>query len=770
MKKTVPASCFLLLLFLFFHTASGQGKVNLSITVINTVNQKMSGAAVMLEETGSGKQLETKTDVSGIAKLELTEGKEWQLHINGTKMRNIIQVPEQAVLVRTITVTYNPDLDKRMNGQTTERSGLANEDQKYTAKDHPPHGRAMVKVLLQSRQGLGQANKKVRVVNITDKKSYTALSGRGGVTVFMLEPGKKYDVDVEDNLNVSFFDVGSRPGVILSITCFFDPPAIEEQRSGDTIVQKIKAEKAATGRAFYTLSVKQHGTGAAANEAVYLAEIHGRDIYLAYTDMNGEARFLLPVGKKYMIHFDFEKDVDVIDLSHARGYVSGNMRLHYRPNPKLAHPELFIPRKEELFLIDFENFLTKNFPRPKAPEKVGLFLKWGNKINANSKEALLEIGYTAESGGAHIPSNLCFVIDNSGSMAGYYRIERLKEALVELFKTLPENDIASLITFESATEVLMTPQKVGPNRQRFIDAIHAIQPKGGTDMKEALLKGHEFVSTHFIKHGNNRVILLSDGYDNNPPEELVNIRRQYVATIECTAIGVGSDYNYALLKQLTGNEKGTLLFVGESDQFLKVFTSDMMLMLRPVATDVSMEIEYRKKLVFKHLYGHAPLSGKGNPVVYQVASLYAGANRVALAKFDLIHPDKDIEQEPVIVRIRYTDTETGKETLREERIFPEWEPYTGKAEALIEGELKKMYAVAEINRALKLMSEFYSAGENEKARTVLEETLVSMKKIYPGAKDKDLEELFASMEQYLEAFRNLAVKESLEQKKKKPRP
>lgn len=755
----------LLTLFLLPGYLMAQGEVNLIVQVKDSKQKAMSGAIIALVETAGGQRIEKTADGMGKATFVITEGKFWKLFVNNYDMDREIEVPEAGRSNRNMSLTYNPELADRHANQSFDRTGFVWTPQTYTGNEAPLAGKAMLRVKVTTRAGQPQKGITVRLLNASTKTGFTAITGTNGMANFMADMGKSYDIDVAEVLNISYVDVKNKPNLVLTSTVQYDAPKINETRYGDTIVQRILKEEAASGRAFYVLKITRYGEGIAPDETVYLQEIHGKDVYVGYTDAQGEVKFLLPIGKKYMVHFNFEKDVDVIDLSKVFGYVNGGMELTYRPNPKLENPELFIPKKEELFLVEFEQFLQKQYPAPTKPEKVGIFLRWGNAFNAQSTEALLEIGYTAKGEGMEIPGNYSFVLDRSGSMSGYYRIEMLKKSLIDLVKILSPNDYVSVIAYDDEMEIVFSHQKLGNNKQALIAAIEKIESRGGTNMLESMKKGYEFVMSKYAKNQNNRVILLTDGYDSNEPEVLEKAQEPYNDKIVCTSVGVGEGYNYALLKILAEKGRGVLHHVADSADFMEVFLKRITKELHPVAYDVKLEVSFNDKLICEHLYGKTPLPGSTNPLKYRVPNLYDGANQVALALFTLKKADPSIQNEPIIVRIRYKEKLDGPELVAEEKIFPEWQEGTGKLKIAVEKEQKKLYAIAEINRALKVMSDAYEAGDNAKAEKVLIETMDRMRELYPLADDKDIKALMDSMDGYLVAFKNLANKKALKKKK-----
>jgi len=755
---------FLLPLFIA-QIAFGQGTVNLSVEVHDSKQKPVSGATILLIETSTQERIEKTASVMGKADFVLDHGMLWKLYVNNFDMDREIEVPERGTSNRRMSLNYNPAFANRKAQQTVDRFNYSWSEQYFTGNEPPAKGKAMVRVKVKSRSGYAQKGVQVRMVHVASKSGFTASTDSKGMASFMLDLGQSYDVDVEDVLNISYVDVKNRPGMVLTSTVEYDKPKVNETVNGDTIVQHILKDEAASGRAFYTITVNKSGVGIGSNETVYLEEIHGKKVYVGYTNEAGEVSFLLPIGKKYMIHFNYQRDVDVIDLSKVFGYVNGAMEMTYNPNPKLEHPELFIPAKEELFLVEFENFLAKQYPAQLKPNKVGLFLKWGNKFNPKTKEALLEIGYTAAGDGIELPGNYSFILDRSGSMAGYYRIEMLKKSLIALVNQLNPGDYISVYAFDDKMELIFPHQKLGSKKKELVAAIEKIEAGGGTNMLEAMKAGYEAVMRQYSEKQNNRVILLSDGYDSNQPEVLEAAQKPYNDKVLCTSVGVGEDYNYSLLKLLAEKGRGVVHHVADSAAFMDAFLKQVLKEMQPVAYNVRLEVSFNDALKCEQLYGKTPLPGSKNPLIYHIPNLYDGANEVALALFTLKASNPEIANQPIKVRILYKEEIDGEDKVVEQTIAPEWQEGNGQLKLVVEAEQKKLYAIAEINRALKVMSDAYTAGNNERAQEVLEETIDRMNELYPKAKDADVTKLMDSMEGYLEAFKNLARKKGIQQKK-----
>src|SRR6476620_11055625 len=63
------------------------------------------------------------------------------------------------------------------------------------------------------------------------------------------------------------------------------------------------------------------------------------------------------------------------------------------------------------------------------------------------------------------PMNLCIVLDRSGSMEGA-KLEKARQAAAMAVDKLGDDDFFSLVTYDSDTDVLISPQRVGNSGNR----------------------------------------------------------------------------------------------------------------------------------------------------------------------------------------------------------------------------------------------------------------------------------------------------------------
>ncbi|MBC7425927.1 MAG: VWA domain-containing protein, partial [Bacteroidia bacterium] len=466
-------------LFLCFSlSAFSQGTMKVTIKVTDGTVKTIPGVEVKLTESSINKTLKQVTDASGITVFTLTEGLSWSISVGGIKEQSTIERSEERSGSRTMTISYDPAYSARISKQTETRTGYSSIPQNYNSLPPLKPGFGLISVEVKTLAKQNVSGVTVGMTCVSQKTIYTATTNSQGIANFQIPVNQNYDIDVEGLLNLSYIDLTARnEKLIQTATVTYDVPKIPQTIDGDTITQNLKGfSKAFSGMAWYVVKVNADRSTPAVKEIVYAQEINGTRFYKATTDAMGKCAFLLPTGHKYMIHFRFQHDVDVIDASNTAGFINGSMEVTYVPNPRLQNPGQFIPGAENLFLIEFENFIKKQFPKPRN-KPFDVFLKWGNpKVNKDAKEALLEVMFTADENydaKNSPPFNICFVIDQSGSMAGYNRIEKVKESLKKYIQQLRSADIISIVVFEDEMKLVIPPKAVGNNKASITEIIEA---------------------------------------------------------------------------------------------------------------------------------------------------------------------------------------------------------------------------------------------------------------------------------------------------------
>jgi Ca-activated chloride channel family protein len=179
----------------------------------------------------------------------------------------------------------------------------------------------------------------------------------------------------------------------------------------------------------------------------------------------------------------------------------------------LAGQGLIMP-PEEVYTDSYIASINYNYPQPEGDMGIYLYNST-NLMSRDGQEGILHIGIQGKnlSFAELPPMNLAFVIDTSSSMNEEDKIAWVRESAAIFMNKIRNQDTLALIAFNDTARVLFestrmdSPQK----RQRFLDAVNAIQPIGGTDLEAGLTLGYEQVLANYREGSVNRVLFFSDG-------------------------------------------------------------------------------------------------------------------------------------------------------------------------------------------------------------------------------------------------------------------
>lgn len=135
-------------------------------------------------------------------------------------------------------------------------------------------------------------------------------------------------------------------------------------------------------------------------------------------------------------------------------------------------------------------------------------------------------------------NNIIFLLDVSTSMNSDGKLDLLKASLIEMVQKLSENDTITLISYSTFSKVIIEGISA-KEKDLLIETIKGIKAQGmtagGDGMKLAYRQGRE----HFIKGGNNQVIMATDGKFNRGNMNLDKlVEKNYKRGIGLTVLGI----------------------------------------------------------------------------------------------------------------------------------------------------------------------------------------------------------------------------------------
>ena len=192
--------------------------------------------------------------------------------------------------------------------------------------------------------------------------------------------------------------------------------------------------------------------------------------------------------------------------------------------------------------------------------------------------------------------NIAIVLDQSGSMSGR-KIEEAKRAAIMAIDQLREDDIVSVVTYQSTVDVLVPATKLY-DREAIRRAIRGIRAGGKTALFGGVSKGARELEKFLDRNRVNTLLLLSDGLANvgpSSPGELAqfgeSLGRQGISV---TTIGLGLQYNEDLMTRLAMASDGNHFFVEDEGDLEAAFATEFDDVLSTVAQEVTIHIHCPK--------------------------------------------------------------------------------------------------------------------------------------------------------------------------------
>ncbi|TND05362.1 MAG: uncharacterized protein FD123_3655 [Bacteroidetes bacterium] len=238
-----------------------------------------------------------------------------------------------------------------------------------------------------------------------------------------------------------------------------------------------------------------------------------------------------------------------------------------------------------------------------------------------------------------MPLNISVVIDRSGSMEGQ-KLAYTREAVKYLVNQLDNQDILSIVLYDTNVEVFLEPQRV-EDKKKLLERIDKIISTGSTNLEGGIRKGFELARTAKKLAGGdmiNRVLLLSDGLANvgiSDPVQLSNITRDYFEKdrISISTFGVGADYNEDLMAKIAMQGGGKYYFIQSPETMPGIFAEELQGISQVVAKNTKLTITFpADELSYERTYAYNS-SLKGNTLEISFNDIFAKEQKSVLICF-----------------------------------------------------------------------------------------------------------------------------------------
>jgi len=158
------------------------------------------------------------------------------------------------------------------------------------------------------------------------------------------------------------------------------------------------------------------------------------------------------------------------------------------------------------------------------------------------------------------PNNIVFLIDVSASMKYTGKLDLLKASMIEMTQLLRDVDNITIVTYASSTIVAMETTSAN-NKDSIISTIEGLKAGGMTAGGKGLKMAYSKVCQSFIAHGNNEIIMATDGDFNSGKENVYKLAKKYNAKgVKISVIGIKNrKHNEENMKKLSTNGGGNYM-------------------------------------------------------------------------------------------------------------------------------------------------------------------------------------------------------------------
>jgi Ca-activated chloride channel homolog len=378
-----------------------------------------------------------------------------------------------------------------------------------------------------------------------------------------IEKKKQIDVTLKTFMVIVYDDVMEEKDLIL-----ISPERSEERTSrAKTFLIDCDASAAPTGYAYNVYYET--------NQSIQ----HNTESYSAISETGFKDVYNNPLST-------FSIDVDNAAYSNVRRFLNSGQ----------------LPQKDVVRIEEMLNYFSYDYAQPTSKHPFAMHAEL-SECPWNPKTQLLHVGLKGiEIDKAELPkSNLVFLIDVSGSMFSANKLPLLQTAMNMLVEELRPQDRVSIVVYASRTEVLLESTPVS-NKQKILNAINGLSAGGSTAGGQALRMAYDVAEKNFIKGGNNRIIMATDGdfnvgeSSNASMERLVEDKRKSGVFITVLGFGMGN-YKDDRLEIIANKGNGNYAYIDNIQEARKVLVSEFAGTLFTIAKDVKLQLEFNPERV-----------------------------------------------------------------------------------------------------------------------------------------------------------------------------
>jgi Ca-activated chloride channel family protein len=282
----------------------------------------------------------------------------------------------------------------------------------------------------------------------------------------------------------------------------------------------------------------------------------------------------------------FSIDVDNASYSNIRRFINSGI----------------LPPPDAVRIEEMINYFKYDYPEPDGEHPFSVYSELAG-CPWNRRHQLFLVGLKGKSiDKSSLPSsNLVFLIDVSGSMNVPNKLPLLKSAFGLLINELRPQDHVAIVVYAGAAGLVLEPTP-GNKKDVIMNAINNLEAGGSTAGGAGLRLAYSVASENFVKNGNNRIILATDGdfnvgeSSNGGMERLVEENRDRGIFMTVLGFGMGNIKDDKM-EIIADKGNGNYSYIDNLQEARRVLVREFGGTLFTIAKDVKFQIEFNPSKV-----------------------------------------------------------------------------------------------------------------------------------------------------------------------------
>jgi Ca-activated chloride channel family protein len=264
-----------------------------------------------------------------------------------------------------------------------------------------------------------------------------------------------------------------------------------------------------------------------------------------------------------------------------------------------------LPPADAVRIEELINYFDYDYPNPRGRHPFSITTEVATSP-WNARTRLVHIGLQGKRVDVDElpPSNLVFLIDVSGSMNQPNKLPLLKSSFRMLVDHLRDEDRVAIVVYAGAAGLVL-PSTSGDDKETILCAIDRLEAGGSTAGGAGIQLAYHVAQRSFLRGGNNRIILATDGDFNvgmssdGDMERLIEEKRR--SGVFLTVLGFGQgNLKDSKMEIIADKGNGHYAYIDNIHEARKVLVNEMGATLLTIAKDVKLQVEFNPALVSQY--------------------------------------------------------------------------------------------------------------------------------------------------------------------------